>query len=110
MEKCKTVKVIALTNAVNFAVAKVERLELESGNKIVPNIKRMLGIGIAFEGCARAGVSDVSNEELGALIDNLVDYTKTVNAREKEIEVEEFVAIKTPIYIGNTKGKSKIAA
>ena len=73
-----------ITEAVSHAITEVEKIKAEGG-RIPSKVKRTMGIVMALDACIKADVNDVTREELGAMVDSLVGFTKTVNAREKDI-------------------------
>ena len=94
-EKIKTekAKLIAerlkiVTGAVSHAVAEVEQMKAEISGRIPARVKRSMGIVMALDECIKADIQDVTREELGVMVDSLVDFTKVVNAREKDIAKE----------------------
>ena len=80
-----------VTDAVNHAVAEVEKMKTENSGKIPAKVKRTMGIVMALDECIKADVRDVAREELGLLIDSLVGLTKEVNAREKDAVLQNIV-------------------
>ena len=91
-EKAKTARAVLtaerlriVTDAVSRAVAEVEKMKAESNGRIPAKIKRTIGVVMALDECIKADIQDVTREELGALVDSLVGFTKVVNAREKDL-------------------------
>ncbi|MCL2860942.1 MAG: hypothetical protein FWE22_00805 [Firmicutes bacterium] len=74
-----------VTDAVAHAVTEVEQMKAETSGRIPAKVKRTMGIVMALDECIKANVQDVTREELGTMVDSLVDFTKTVNARDKDI-------------------------
>jgi len=94
-EKVKTekAKLIAerlkvVTDAVSHAVAEVEQMKAQTSGRIPSSVKRTMGIVMALDECIKADIQDVTREELGVMVDSLVDFTKTVNARDKDIVLQ----------------------
>ena len=101
-----------VTEAVSHAVAEVEKIKVESSGKIPSKVKRTMGIVMALDECIKANVNDVSREELGALVDSLIDFTKVVNARDKDVVVDKNATTneafnQTSFCFGNDKNKEK---
>ena len=99
-EKVKTekAKLIAerlkvVTDAVTHAVAEVEQMKAQTSGRIPSSVKRTMGIVMALDECIKADIQDVSREELGVMVDSLVDFTKIVNARDKDLNAQSSVSL-----------------
>jgi hypothetical protein len=79
-----------VTDAVTYAVGEVEKLKTETSGRLPAKVKRTLGIVMALDECLKANVCDVSREELGAMVDSLVGFTKTVNAKESPYQSNQY--------------------